>query len=195
MATSGPRKALVELESLPNITYFDDNSYGYRVRYRIASEDRSRFSHYSPIYKVQAPYIFFRSDGRSLDDLRFRFVTDIADVIWDNVFARDSDVGNIVYRVQEYDVFLRWSGIVTIPGDPPSDVLVDGVWFFQESVVGKSVAFYVPESFSPADGGAEISQRPNRLSVEVYVKSTNPSRNNSRLLVYKKDNVPFTVVV
>jgi hypothetical protein len=50
MPTSGPRKATVDKNDLPPVLKLDTESYGYLTRYRIISEDRNRFSHWSPIF-------------------------------------------------------------------------------------------------------------------------------------------------
>jgi hypothetical protein len=51
---SGPRKASVLQQDLPPVIQFDESSCGYLVRYRIVSEDKNRFSSWSPVEKVVA---------------------------------------------------------------------------------------------------------------------------------------------
>lgn len=51
---SGQRKSTVLKKDLPPVIRLDDNSFGYLVRHRIISEDRNRFSAWSPIEKVVA---------------------------------------------------------------------------------------------------------------------------------------------
>lgn len=51
---SGRRKSAVLKKDLPPVIRLDDNSFGYLVRHRIISEDRNRFSAWSPIEKVVA---------------------------------------------------------------------------------------------------------------------------------------------
>ena len=51
---SGLRKATILRQDLPPVVRFTDNSYGYLVRHRIVSEDRNRFSAWSPVEKVVA---------------------------------------------------------------------------------------------------------------------------------------------
>jgi len=54
MTTSGLRKATVEKNNLPPLVKLAKDSYGYYSRYRIISEDRNRFSHWSPIFASPA---------------------------------------------------------------------------------------------------------------------------------------------
>lgn len=51
---SGPRKASVLKQDLPPVIRLGAESYGYLTRYRIVSEDRNRFSAWSPIKGVVA---------------------------------------------------------------------------------------------------------------------------------------------
>lgn len=50
---SGPRKAVVLKADLPPVIRLSDGDYGYLTRYRIISEDRNRFSSWSPVYPVK----------------------------------------------------------------------------------------------------------------------------------------------
>jgi hypothetical protein len=57
MAGSGLQKAIYPKESLPTVMQLlESQLLGYYVRYRIISEDRKRFSHWSPVYEVPNPY-------------------------------------------------------------------------------------------------------------------------------------------
>jgi hypothetical protein len=55
MARSGIQKAEVVKAELPDLDVLPDNTAGYFVRYRIVSEDRNSYSHWSPIYAVTDP--------------------------------------------------------------------------------------------------------------------------------------------
>jgi len=52
--SSGPRKATVLKQNLPPVIQLTENEYGYLTRYRIISEDRNRFSSWSPVQRVVA---------------------------------------------------------------------------------------------------------------------------------------------
>jgi hypothetical protein len=51
---SGLRKASVLKQDLPPVIKIDVDEYGYLTRYRIVSEDKNRFSAWSPIATVTA---------------------------------------------------------------------------------------------------------------------------------------------
>ena len=51
---SGPRKATVLRQDLPPVIRLAPNEYGYLTRYRVVSEDRNRFSAWSPVETVTA---------------------------------------------------------------------------------------------------------------------------------------------
>jgi hypothetical protein len=183
MSTSGPRKAVVPSSDLPPFTVFKDGNFGYRVRYRIASEDRNRFSHYSPIYDITPGYIFERPGDAAESEIIVIGRGPYVNVIWEPVSIKDRETGSIVKKILEYDVWAKWDR-----GEST------GLWFFEDTAQGKQEAFTVPSSYILEDSlGVQtvVSQPPTRISVEIYVRSTNPSRENTKLLVYKLDNTVF----
>lgn len=177
MAISGPLKATVAEEDLPYITVFDDGTAGYTVRYRIVSEDGNRFSHYSPLYRVIPNYVYERPTGKTLSDVEILTAGPYVNVVWDPITIKDRVTGNTIRKALEYDIFLKWGKGETNP---------DPVWIFEERVEGTAQGFAHPTQYELDDGTVVVS-KPNRLSVEVYLRSTNPSRNNTALLVYKLD--------
>ena len=187
MGTSGPRKAIVTRENLPPFTVFKDGNFGYRVRYRIASEDRNRFSHYSPIYEVFPSYVFERINGADAEDLIIVGRGPYVNALWEFVLVKDRETGTLIGKALDYDVWVKWDRGEVEP-DPT------GVWVFEDTVEGKQEGLTVPSNYTVISSlGVEtvVNQAPNKISIEVYVRSTNPSRDNSKLLVYKKDNVTF----
>jgi hypothetical protein len=56
MAGSGLQKAIYPKESLPTVMQLESGLLGYYVRYRVISEDRKRFSHWSPVYAIENPF-------------------------------------------------------------------------------------------------------------------------------------------
>jgi len=178
MAVSGPRKAIVAEENLPPLSVFSNGTFGYRVRYRIASEDRNRFSHYSPTYEVIPNYLFERPQGRAIDDIAIVTGGPYVNVVWDPITIKNRVSGSTIKKALDYDIFLQWGKGETDP---------DPVWFFEETVRATALGFRYPEEYELEDGTIETA-KPNRLSVEIYLKSTRPSRENSSLLLYKLDN-------
>ena len=179
MAVSGNLKARVLEQNLPYLTLFHDLQFGYIVRYRIVSEDLNRYSHYSPQYRVLPNYVFERPYGRLISDIYVASEGPYVKVVFDSISIKDKVSNNEVRKAIEYDVWLRW------------DKNDGGAWIYQERVEGTTLGFYKPEEYTLANGTL-VEQTPNRLSVEIYLRSTNPQRvtpvaTAHPLLVYKLD--------
>jgi hypothetical protein len=180
MSRRGQQKAFLPASQLPPITELGDGTYGYVVRYRIASEDSNRFSHWSPVYLVRPNYIYERPEGKELDDFFIDVENDLVSVVWDPVAIRNNFNQEIVGQVKEYDVWVRWG---------EDDV---GNWSLFETVEGNGARFIVPNFYTITINNQQIriNTKPTELSVEVYVRSSPPSRDSATLLVYKKYLVP-----
>lgn len=177
---SGPLKARILEQDLPNVTLFNDLAYGYVVRYRIVSEDQNRYSHYSPKYRVIPNYTIERPDGKLIDDLLIISQGPYVNVVWEPISIKDKVSGELIRKAIEYDVWLRW------------DKADGGVWIFQERVQGTAQGFVIPETYTLTNGTV-VTQKPNNLSAEVYLRTSNPQRTTPNatahpLLVYKIDN-------
>lgn len=99
MATSGLQKAVVPLKSISALSSFPDGTYGHYVRYRIISEDRNRFSHWSPIYAVRT------SDVEQVDgvvELNSSVDGTVVNMVW----------GDKLHKTA-YDVFVNWDYTIT----------------------------------------------------------------------------------
>jgi len=183
--SSGPLKAILPERDLPNFVLFKDGSFGYRVRYRIVSDDGNRTSHYSPIYSVKPNYVFLRPDGAELDDIdvvrRRRYIN----IFWGTVAARERVAGNFIKNIGDYDVWLKWNG--------ESD---QGIWIPAERAEneGSLLGFVVPGSYTLSNGTV-VQEEPTRLSIEVYVRARPQSREFSTLLVYKLDDEDIAIPV
>jgi hypothetical protein len=178
---SGPQKGIIPEEDLPSLKLFKDGSFGYRVRYRIVSEDGNRWSYYSPTYTVKPNYIFKRPEDIDIDEIdvirRRRYVN----IFWGTVAIRDRVSNTFIRNVDQYDVWLKWS-----KGND------QGVWILAErnEQDGPRLGFPVPSSYQKiASGQIEVVQEePEILSIEVYVRARPASREYSSLLVYKLDD-------
>jgi hypothetical protein len=49
MADEGIKKVIISKEEFPALAKLEENAYGHFLRYRIVSEDKNRFSHWSKI--------------------------------------------------------------------------------------------------------------------------------------------------
>jgi hypothetical protein len=93
---SGPRKASVLRQNLPPVIQFDESSYGYLVRYRIVSEDKNRFSSWSPVEKVVA---FDPSNLPGTVSGNISVQGSSINIVWDDAIDRP-----------KYDVFISFDG-------------------------------------------------------------------------------------
>lgn len=175
MSVSGKLKAKILEKDLPPVTYFSDGTYGYNVRYRIASEDRNRLSHYSPIQRVVTNYELQKPPGVAQTDLEILTAGPYVNLVWDPITVLDRISGATIKQALEYDVFLQWGKGETNPAP---------VWFYAERVEGTQIGFRYPTQYK-LSSGTTIVAKPNRLSAEIYLKSTNPSRENVNLLLYR----------
>ncbi|MGA1047089.1 MAG: hypothetical protein ACO3UU_03710 [Minisyncoccia bacterium] len=76
MADSNIKKARVPFESLPPI---NSTTEGYSVRYRIVSDDKNRFSHWSPIYLIVPNYTYVTGN------YHFNTANQVGSFAWDAV--------------------------------------------------------------------------------------------------------------
>jgi hypothetical protein len=177
----GLRKAIFPENELPPLTVFPNGEFGYRVRYRVVSEDGDRSSHLSPIFSVLANYIFKRPRGRSLSDIGVTRTGPYVTVVWDPVSVADRPTENIIKKASSYDLWLRWSRNEA-----------NALWIPAERVEGNTQGFFVPTEYF-LENGTLIEEEPTFLSVEIYIRATRQSRENSALLVYQANNVDISV--
>jgi hypothetical protein len=167
------KKTIVPESDLPPVTVFEEG-FGYLVRYRVVSEDGNRTSHYSPNIRVLANYLFERPQGRSIVDFGIVRAGPIITIAWDPIFVRNKFSNSVIKKEKLYDLWIRWS-----KGESSA------TWILADPLEGSQQGFFIPSSYTLTDGSA-ISEEPNTLSVKIFVRSTNPSLNNSDLLVYEK---------
>ena len=94
MVACGPRKAIIDKNELPPLIKLEKDSYGYLTRYRIMSEDRNRFSHWSPIFAAPA---FNLQNLPGQVDGTINIIGNAITVVWDDEVDRP-----------RYDVFIKF---------------------------------------------------------------------------------------
>lgn len=94
MTRSGPRKATIAKNDLPALAKLQTESYGHLTRYRIISEDRNRFSHWSPIFSVVV-FDFENLPGQV--DGTINIIGSAITVVWDDEIDRPN-----------YDIFIKF---------------------------------------------------------------------------------------
>ena len=93
---SGNRKASVLSQDLPPVIKLGTESFGYLTRYRIISEDRNRFSAWSPVESVVA-FDSVNTAGTVEGDLVWTGNTIM--ITWDDAIDRP-----------RYDIFVSFDG-------------------------------------------------------------------------------------
>lgn len=167
--------------------FIDANTGQYVFRYRVLSEDRNRFSAWSPTYRILAPtidQILFNNDllnsggQRLLDDPVY--ATRIADtpngqVKILNVFWNAPDVLNQDER-RVYDLYIKWGNY-----DAINDVVVyDGDYEYIKKVNATSLNYTKPSSKSSYD----------RISLKVQ-SETYPKKLLAGQLLYSLEDQEF----
>lgn len=184
MTTQGPQKAVLAEDQLPPVTVFDDGSIGYTVRYRFVSEDRNRFSSYSPNYFVKTNYVYERPNGIAESGIGIDRVGPYVQAVWEPVLVKDRVSGSIIKTQDQYDVYFSWSQQES-----------NRVWIESERYEDPMVGYRIPSSYETDDGDGTtttVASEPTHFSIEVYVRSTNRSQSNTQLLVYKAVDVDIT---
>lgn len=184
--SQGLQKAVVNENELPPLTVFKDGTFGYRLRYRIVSADSNRFSHYSPIFTVRPSYIFERQFNKTISDFVIIRQGPYVNIVWDAVLIKDKVTKALVKKQNQYDVWLRWS-----KGES------NAVYILADTIDGLLQGAIIPNSYQTSTSGTltTIQEEPTRLSVEIYIRATRPSRSNTALLVYSGSNIDISVPV
>jgi hypothetical protein len=176
MPSTVSKKALVPEQELPPFTVFKDGTFGYRVRYRIVSEDGNRFSHYSPIFTVKPDYAFERPAAKDINDFVIIKQGPYINVVWDAILVKNTISEALIKKATQYDLWLRWSR-----GESNASYVA------ADRVDGTLQGFIIPSSYTLTDGTV-VQQTPTELSVEIYLRATVQSQSNTALLVYKIEN-------
>lgn len=131
------KKIIIPKENLPDINAFTKS---YDVRFRITTEDRNRFSYWSPIFSV-TPDVTYVPSG----DLILEKHTGYSIAVWSETHIEKG--GEIVGYLSDYDVWIRWG----------TD-LATGTWQYQGRISSTSLNLIKPTSPAGID----------HVSIEVY---------------------------
>lgn len=143
------KRLVIPSESLADVNRYTGE---YDVRYRIISEDRNRFSYWSPIYSVDPELKYIPNE-----DAIEKFNTYVT-VIWDAAQIYKITTGATTVFIQEldkYDLWVRWGR--SQPGD----------WIYKERLSNTSVSLIIPQTYTN-NGSVVLGEKPNKLSIEIY---------------------------
>ena len=154
------KKAKILGASLPPL---NSETLTYDVRYRVVSEDKTLFSHWSPIISVDPDYTFVSGN------INLSHGGGIVNSVWDAVNINIDSI--TVQKAKEYDIWIKWSR-----NDGTGD------WINKERISSTSVGFPIPSTFFI--NGVDQAQLPNRFQIEVYLIGSPVTRNFTGLRVY-----------
>jgi hypothetical protein len=165
MADPGIKNVTIFNNDLPII---NSKVKGYAVRYRIVSEDKNRVSHWSPTHYIDAGYVYLpqltpevTKSGNTIS------------IVWNKVRIQKS--GNLIGTIRDYDIWVKWGK------DGEGDWIYDG-----KSNIN-SISMIIPPTYSV--NGVDQEERPDELSLEIYLESVPVSRSNQQLLVYSLSQI------
>lgn len=104
MADFGIKRVTVTQNNLPPVTITDDRMF-YFLRYRIASEDKNRQSHWSPIYRVVSPPIKSKLTSEELASLNSSIVINSDP----GIIRADWTLPKSINNLKEFDVYYRFN--------------------------------------------------------------------------------------
>lgn len=131
MADPGIKKVTIFKNELPAV---NADTVSYSVRYRIVSEDKNRFSAWSPIVDISAPATTLLDYSISVTSL-----ASLVTVAWNP----KPELG-----LSNYDVFIRWIGAGT-------DNLTNYPWAFVTNTTTSNQLFAFPANIPAPGGGTE----------------------------------------
>lgn len=120
MADQGIKKVIINKSNLPPIS---GEQKAYFIRYRIASEDKNRYSHWSPQHKVSVP---------TQNTVQFSLTVDetkkTVNLIW-----------NTVAGIPSFDIYTKinggsWTYTTTVFTNSYSDIISSSATFIQIAV-------------------------------------------------------------
>lgn len=153
------KKLVIPRSSLPDI---NAETGSYEIRFRLTTEDRNRFSYWSPIFSVDPGFTYVSGN------IDIAKSSNHVNIIWDAVkIIKD---GEQVAAAEIYDIWLRWGKTY------------DGDWFYQERVEGTSLSVVIPESYFW--NGVEQLEKPNKLTVEIFLRGRPITREFTTLRMY-----------
>lgn len=159
MADAGIKKVTVLNEDLPII---NSEIAGYGVRYRIVSEDRNRVSHWSPVYFLDAQYTYVAGQ------IKFAKTSDVVTATWDKVEIKRGDTS--LGKVRDYEVWIKWGKAG------------NGDWIYDGKSQTNTTNFIIPDTYFI--DGVDQEEKPNQLTVEIFLESVPVSRTNTSLRMY-----------
>ena len=160
----------LKYDSLPFIQADESDLY-QAIRYRIISEDRNRYSYWSPIFKIVYPPTsdaglpYTTTERIHIDEIGNSPKTLI--VLWSNPSTYSSNLEEIFGKNETFDIYIRWSTQNT----PTEEEWED--WQYASTVSSNTLSLVVPSG-------------KNAFGIEVQLPTLEKNR-DTRLTLFKSE--------
>jgi hypothetical protein len=144
---------------IPKENFVETSIYNpdQQIRFRLVSEDRNRFSAWSPIFSVNQNLTFVAGTIAIPGSLKLSKGNNYVTAVWDHVSAYKTINGQQVqiYTLPYYDV---WTQLLGNGGSNPSN------WTYEGRLASSSLNINYPTTY-PYTGGTETTRQ---MKVEIY---------------------------
>lgn len=187
MVDSGIKQVIVKSADLPFIQFetiynsvtarYEISDLYYAFRYRVMSEDKNRYSHWSPIQKIVMPDVTspfpYTTAGRISVAITNNTGLKVATAVWTHKTASESptEYEKVFSKINIFDVWVRWNNTNT--DDPAAPGWTS--WEYVSMVSSNSFSTAVSNGYSGMD-------------IAIQVPTTDKVRdfNNNKLTLFRK---------
>jgi len=150
------KKLIIPKESFGGMSIYSPE---YQVRFRLISEDRNRYSAWTPIFSVDPTVVFERGTREYPGVMVVEKHTGYVNLTWDAVSIYKDNDGALSYLTElpYYDLWIRWAGSGGINPSP---------WLYKERISSTSVNLNVPTSYIDESGVTRSA--PKYMYAEIY---------------------------
>lgn len=164
MADSNIKKITIKKSDLPN-PIGDNDILDYNIRYRVISEDKNRFSHWSKITTLSIPNTGaetgFDPNNPTTTSIPHNVIVEksrhVAEIYWtmpslldESPLPADEQLRNDQASIKEFDVYVQWK---------ISSIWSDWIW------VGTSNGRFFSLNYSPTTTATHIKFRVQRVTI------------------------------
>lgn len=149
----------------------------YKIRYRIASEDKNRVSQWSSIQKIVMPAVTSPFPYTASNRISVEKIGGHVNVLWNKpqIEENPTEFENIINQVNVYDVWVRWNLNNTTD---PSDVNW-GTWQLQATVSSNVWSGFPPNGSKSVEVAIQVptarklrDYNNNKLTLFTAIKSS-----------------------
>lgn len=154
------KKLKIPNASLPPL---NAETLNYNARYRVISEDKKLFSHWSSIFDIDPNYTFVSGT------ITITSSTSTVTTIWDKVVYK---IGTKTIKTEgQYDIWIKWY-----------KNSIDGDWIYHGREATDQLVLTKPSTFFL--NGVNQTQTPNRFAIEIFLPGHPITRTLTGLRMY-----------